>query len=367
MGSKNIKVAIVADWITNPGGDDKVLWALHELFPDAPIFTTIFNKNKMPHYEACDVRTSFLQKMPFAHRKSQLYIPFMTYALTRFDFSGFDLIISSSHTIGKNIRVPENCTHICYCHTPLRYVWAPEIDDISKRVKLGPFKDLLLRRLKRQDLEFVDNVDLFIANSNTIKDRISKAYHRNAEVVYPPVEVDRFTPGKETKKGDYYLCAGRLIYYKKTDIVIRAFNKLVKRLLISGTGPEEEHLKNIAKDNVEFLGFTPDRKLIELMQGAKGLMFAADEDFGIVPVEAMAAGTPVIAFGKGGATETIVDGVTGAFFEKQTPDSIVQAINRFEKMKISSASCLDRAQKFTKNIFNEKMKKIISNIRKEIE
>jgi len=363
-GRPNLKVAIVADWITNPGGDDKVLWALHELYPEAPIFTTIFNGKKMSKYKKCDVRTTFLQHMPFSRSKSQLYIPLMTQALSKFDFSDFDIIISSSHTIGKNINVPKHCKHICYCHTPIRYVWAPEVDDISNRINLGPFKKPLLCYLKKHDLEFVDNVDLFIANSKTIQKRIKKSYHRDSELVYPPVDVDRFTPDKITK-GDYYLCAGRLIPYKKTDIVVRAFNKLNKKLKVVGTGPEESSLRKVASDNIEFTGFVNEVKLIEVMQKAKALIFAADEDFGIVPVEAMASGTPVIAYSHGGATETVESGTSGVFFNSQDQDSIVQSIEKFERINIDPNSCIKQARKFDKRIFIDKITKIINTYRKE--
>jgi glycosyltransferase involved in cell wall biosynthesis len=357
----NLKVALVADWITNPGGDDKVLWALHELYPSAPIYTTIFNGTNMPRYQKCDVRATFLQHMPFAKSKSQIYIPLMTYALSKFDFSEYDLVISSSHTIGKNITVPGNCKHICYCHTPLRYVWAPEIDDISKRIKLGPFKKPLLRRLKKQDLKYVDSVDIFIANSKTIQDRIKKAYNRDSAVIYPPVDVDKFKP-RDAKKAEYYLSAGRLIPYKNTELIVRAFNKLNKKLVIAGTGPEEAKLKKIAQNNIEFLGYTPENKLIELMQKAKALMFAANEDFGIVPVEAMASGTPVIAFDKGGATETVARRKTGLFFEEQNPASIVQSVENFEIMKIQSTDCIKQSHKFSRRIFNEKILSIINSL-----
>lgn len=350
----NLKVALVADWITNPGGDDKVLWALHELFPSAPIYTTIFNGAKMPRYKKCDIRATFLQNMPLAKSKSQIYIPLMTYALNKFDFSQYDLIISSSHTIGKNIKVPSNSKHICYCHTPLRYVWASSIDDISKRIKLGPFKKPLLRRLKKQDLKYVDSVDIFIANSKTIQDRIKKAYNRDSEVIYPPVDVDKFK-SRDVAKGDYYLSAGRLIPYKNTELIVRAFNKLNKKLIIAGTGPEEANLKKIARNNIEFVGYTPEENLIELMQKAKALIFAANEDFGIVPVEAMASGTPVIAYGKGGATETVARGKTGLFFDKQDPASIVQSVEKFERMKIQSSDCVRQSDKFNIKIFNEKI------------
>lgn len=365
MDIKKIKVVLVADWITNPGGDDKVLWALHELFPKSPIFTTVFNPDKMPHYKNLDIMTTYLNKIPFAKSKHQLFVPLMFNALKKFDLSGFDIIISSSHTVGKSITKPKGSIHICYCHTPLRYVWASEIDDLGKRIKLGPLTKPLLKYLKRKDLESAKSVDYFIANSGTIAQRIKIAYNKKSKVIYPPVDTGKFNTGGTIQKKDYYFSAGRLIPYKKIDLIVKAFNKLGKKLLVAGTGPEYDNLKSIARDNIHLLGFVDNAKLVHLMQEAKGFIFAANEDFGIVPVEAMAAGTGVIAYGKGGATETVIDDKTGILFEKQSVKSISEAIKRFEKIKINPKDCLNQADRFDRSIFKKEIIKLINNVKEQ--
>jgi len=363
MDIKKIKIALVADWITNPGGDDKVLWELHEIFPKAPIFTTVFNPEKMSRYKNLDIRTTYLNNIPLAKSKHQLFVPLMFNALKNLDLSDYDIIFSSSHTVGKSITKPKGAIHICYCHTPLRYVWAPKIDDLGKRIKLGPLTKPLLSYLRKKDIESAESVDYFLANSHTIARRIKFAYGKDAKVIYPPVDTEKFKPVGAIAKKDYYFSAGRLIPYKKIDLIIKAFNQLGKKLLIAGTGPEYDNLKSIANDNIDLLGFVDDEKLIRLMQEAKAFIFAANEDFGIVPVEAMAAGTPVIAYGQGGATETVSDGKTGVLFEKQSVDSLSRAINKFEKIKIKSSDCQNQTIRFSKSIFNKEIINFIKNIK----
>jgi glycosyltransferase involved in cell wall biosynthesis len=357
------KVAIVADWITNPGGDDKVIWALHKLFPQAPIYTTIYNPKKMPHYKDAKIHTTYLQKFPFAKTKHQLFVPLMFRALRKFDFKGYDLIISSSHTVGKSITKPNSAVHVCYCHTPLRYIWAPKIDDIRRRIPLGPLTKPLLKFLKKQDIASAKSVDYFIANSHTIAKRIKLAYGKDSQVIYPPVSIEKFIPKRKIDKSNYYITASRLIPYKKIDIIIEAFNKLGKELLVVGIGPEQEKLKAMAKPNIKLLGFVPDEKFVELLQEARAFIFAAYEDFGIVPVEAMAAGTPVIAYGKGGATETVIDNKTGVFFQQQTANAIVDAVKQYEKLNISPVDCIEQSKKFNERIFNSKISKLINSIK----
>ena len=357
-----LKVALVADWITNPGGDDKVIWSLHEIFPRAPIYTTIYDAKAMPHYHSCDIRTTYLNKLPLNKRKSQLLVPMMFDALRKFDFSDYDVIISSSHTVGKSINKPAHAIHICYCHTPLRYVWAPEIDDLSKRVKLGALKKPLLRFLKKKDLESAQSVDYFIANSRTIADRIKMAYGKSSTVIYPPVDVKKYLPDKKTVKKDYYFSAGRLIPYKKNDLIIRACQKLNKKLIIAGTGPELDSLRTLARGKTKLLGYIEDEKLIQYLQYAKALVFAADEDFGIVPVEAMAAGTPVVALGRGGTKETVVDGKTGILFNDQTVSGLVGAIGKLERNDIKASDCIKQSRKFDKKIFKEKIIKFVKKV-----
>lgn len=353
------KVAIVADWITNPGGDDKVLRALCNLFPAAPLFTTIYRREKMPYYKGRRVYTTWLNKLPFPH---QVLVPFMFNALRRFDFSSFDLIISSSHTVGKSITKSARTKHICYCHTPLRYVWAPEIDPLKNRIKLGPLEKPLLAYLKKCDIKSSKTVDRYIANSRYIAERIKRSYGTQATVVYPPVDTAIFKPKSKASKSDYFLAAGRLISYKKTDLIIRACNKANVKLVVAGTGPELKRLKELGGKNVLFLGYVNDKKLTDLYQRAKGVIFAAHEDFGIVPVEAQAAGTAVIAYGAGGARETVIDGKTGLLFQSQTVHSLAKALAQFEKQRFSAQACMLNAQRFSKENFEKQIKEIVQHI-----
>lgn len=356
------KVAIVADWITNPGGDDKVLRALCNLFPAAPLYTTIYKQEDMPHYKNRHIRTTWLNKILLPH---QVLVPLMFNALRRFDFSSFDLIISSSHTVGKSITKPARTKHICYCHTPLRYVWAPEIDPLKSRINLGPLEAPLLSLLKKYDIRSSKTVDQYVANSHYIAKRIKRAYGAAATVVYPPVETALFTPREKVSKGDYFLAAGRLISYKKNDLIIKACNKANVKLVVAGTGPELNRLKAIRARNVQFLGYVSDKKLIELYQQAKGIIFAAHEDFGIVPVEAQASGTPVVAYGAGGAKETVIDGKTGLLFPEQTVSSLAKTLVQFEKQKFSSRACIANAQRFDKKNFDKQFRQLINDVLSE--
>lgn len=359
---KQPRIAIVCDWLTNPGGDDKIIWALHKLFPKAPIFTTVYNGDKMPHYKSVDVFTSYLQAIPFVKTHHQLFVPLMFRALRKFDLSDYNLIISSSHTVGKSITKPKNAKHICYCHTPLRYIWAPKIDKLTDRINLGPLTAPLLSYLKRQDLLSAKSVDQFIANSKTISKRIFDAYKQESIVIYPPVDVKKFAPKYKNTRGDYFITANRLISYKKVDLIVKAFNKNGKKLVVVGSGPELKNLKKIAKPNIKFTGYISNLKYIKLLQGAKAFIFAAYEDFGIVLVEAMASGTPVIAYGKGGATETVIDKNTGVLFHFQSSNAIVKAIKKFEKLNIKQSDCTNQAKNFSLKIFNNKIKNTIKKI-----
>ena len=358
--SRDPKIALVCDWITNPGGDEKVIWALHNLFPKAPIFTTVYNAAKMPQYKNADIRTTNLQKLPLAKSHHQFFVPLMFGALRSHDLDKYDIIISSSHTVGKSITKPKNAIHVCYCHTPLRYIWAPEIDDIRQRIPLGPLTQPLLRFLKQRDLDSARGVNIFIANSKTIARRIKYAYGAESIVINPPIDTGAYKPKYRIKKENYYLTASRLIPYKKIDLIVRAFNKLGKKLLVVGTGPEQSRLKNIAQSNIKLLGFVPEKKFIKLLQYAQAFIFAANEDFGIVPVEAMAAGTPVIAYNSGGATETVINNKTGLFFKHQTTESIVEAVKKFEKKSLQSDNCIKQARKFDCRVFDKKILELLN-------
>ena len=345
---KQLKIALVHDWLTSPGGAEQVLFSLHEIFPDAPIFTAIYDPAKFPELKNADVRTSYLNKFPFAKKYHQLFIPLMPRAVEKYDLAGFDLIISDSHACAKGAIKKAGARHICYCHTPMRYVWTPLIDP---RASSSLLRRKVMKYLKKWDLKTIPRVDQFIANSEFIKARINKFYQRDAVVIYPPVDVSKFQIAENPD--NYFLYVGRLVAYKKPDIVIRAFNKLNLPLKVVGSGPELKKLHKIAKPNIEFLGYVNGKSLNRLYSYCLALIFPTIEDFGIVPVEVMASGRPVIAYGKGGVTETVLEGVTGEFFDHQTPESLARALKNFNSAKYDPKKIRQRAEQFDKSIFKK--------------
>lgn len=351
------KVAIVAEWLTWRGGAEVVVDALLELFPEADFFTTAYNDKAMPEYKNRHPHVSFLNKIPIVKRRHQLVPPLLLKAIASLDLSGYDLIISSSSAIGKGINKPEGATHVCYCHTPMRYVWQPELDNRLVRIPFGKF---FINYLKKWDLKTNEGVDYFLTNSNFTRARIKKHYKRDATVIYPPVPINK--EFRKCEKQDYYLCLGRLIPYKKFNLAIEACNELGKKLIIAGEGPELENLKHLANENVIFAGRVDNKEKSELLANAKALIFPSEEDFGIVPVESMGYGTPVIAYNKGGAKESIIDQVTGIFFENQTVPSLVDAIKRSEKMTFDQEKIRKRSLDFTKDKFTQEVKKFIEKI-----
>jgi len=350
------KVAVVAEWLTWRGGGESVLDEIMEMFPDAQLFTTVYNAQNLPEYEKYGVKTSFLQKIPLVNKKHQLLPPLLLKAIESLDLEGFDLIISLSSAIGKGIKKPKKSFHVCYCHTPMRYVWQSDIDD--RLVKI-PFGKYFLNYLKKWDLATNSSVDLFIANSKNTADRIKKFYKRESIVINPPVKLEK--PIKCEKK-DFYLYLGRLIPYKKVDLAIEAFNATGKTLLIAGDGPELNKLKKTAKTNIKFLGRISSKKKYQLIRESKALIFPGEEDFGIVPVEAISQGTPVIAFDRGGAKEILKDRVTGILFDKQTKESIIEALESLEKIDLQPNTMIKEAQKFSAQNFQKRFKEIIKNI-----
>ncbi len=327
-----MKIAIVHDWLVSQGGAERVLAALLDLYP-ADLFTLIYDEKLLSEFPTppLKVESSFIQKMPFAKKYYRNYLPLFPKAIESFDLSAYDLIISSSHAVAKGIKKREDQLHICYCHTPMRYVWDLYEQYVAPLtgVKRALAK-ITLRRLKEWDAAVSQRVDHFIANSHYIKERISTSYEREATVIYPPVDTSGF---KRLPRGGTYLTISRLVPYKRIDLIVDAFTQMGdKRLLVIGSGPEEENLKARAGPLIEFLGFQSDAAVKLFLSQAKALVFAAEEDFGIVPVEAQAAGTPVIAYGKGGALETVIPGETGIFFESQEPASLIEAVSCFETL-----------------------------------
>lgn len=334
---KNLKVALVTDWLTNLGGGEKVLKAIADVFPDAPIYTTMVNKKKIGDLAKHEIRTSFLQKIPVLNKKHQLLLPLLPMAIESLDLSEFDLILSFSSSVAKSVKkTRENQLHICYIHSPMRYAWEPAFDERFKKIPkfLSPIVDYMLHRLRLWDKETCTRPDLYIANSTTTQSRVQKYYRQDSTVLYPPVEISNFP--LSDKKKDYYLGVGRMVPYKKFDLLVETFRQLPnKKLILSGVGSERKHIEQLAQGypNIEIIGEVSQTELAELYAKAKAFILPQKEDAGIVQLEAIASGTPVIAFKAGGALDIIKERVNGVFFDKQTSESLSQAIEKFEKQE----------------------------------
>lgn len=334
---KAARVAIVHDWLPLYGGAERVLEQIINVFPDADLFSMVdfipphergFLKNK-------PVNTSFVQRLPGVRRNYRRYLPVMPLAVEQFDLSGYDLIISSSYAVAKGVLTGPDQLHICYCHSPMRYAWDLQNQYLSATgVIKGPLQrwlaSALLHYIRMWDVRTANGVNTFIANSAFIARRIRKVYGREANVIYPPVDLSAYEV-YDGIRDDYYVTMSRMVPYKKIDLIVQAFNAMPeRRLVVIGDGPEYEEIRRLAGPNVQLLGHLPHAQVLPLLQRARAFVFAAEEDFGIAPVEAQACGTPVIAFGKGGARETVIPGQTGVFFGRQTPDSLCSAVFEFE-------------------------------------
>lgn len=331
------KTAIVHDWLVSAvGGAENSLQEIFSMYP-SPIYTLVWNPQAFQGtpFENAKIYRSFIDRLPWSQKKFRSLLPLFPTAIEQFDLKHYDLILSSSHCVAKGIQRHPDQLHICYCYTPMRYAWDLS-EDYLKDAGIdgglrGAVARFFLHHLQNWDVESAAKVDHFIAISRFIAKRIERIYCRPATVIYPPVATDFYGLGE--KKEDFYLAASRLVSYKKIHLIVEAFSKMPNRkLVVIGDGPEMKKIKKIAGKNVELMGYQTNVVLREMLQKAKALIFAAIEDFGILPVEAMATGTPVIALNQGGASETIVDGVTGVFFEEQTPQSICDAVGRFEKL-----------------------------------
>jgi len=357
-----VKVALVHDWLSTKGGAEKVLEAFIELFPNADLFTLVDHmpKHKRDFLKNLNIKTSFLQNVPLSKKYFRHYLPLFPMAVESFDLRGYDLVLSSSYAVSKGVLTLPNQLHISYCHSPMRYAWDMYHTYIKehniKGVK-GAFIKYTLFKIRIWDIVSSNRVDYFIANSNFVKNRIKKFYKREAKVIYPFADTKRFSFYE--KKEDFYLTASRLVPYKKTKLIVEAFNKNGKKLVVIGEGEELKEIKKIAKRNIEVLGYRDDDSLIYYMQRAKAFVYAALEDFGIVPIEAMSCGTPVICYGEGGVAESVIDEKTGVFFKEQSIESINEAIERFEKMEFSFKNISDYAQKFSKENFKRDIKLFI--------
>ncbi|AJY73974.1 glycosyltransferase family 4 protein [Paenibacillus beijingensis] len=367
-----MKVAIIHDWLVTYTGAEKVLEQLLLLFPEADLYSIVdfLPPEQRAFIQDKPVHTTFIQKIPLAKKYYRHFLPLMPLAIERLDMSSYDLVISSSHAVAKGIITGPDQTHICYIHSPIRYAWDLQHQYLKESNLNKGFKSLIvtemLHRMRQWDLRTQNGVDHFIANSQFIARRVWKVYRRKASVIYPPVDTTSFTYSAD--KEDYYLTASRFVPYKKIDVIVEAFNRMPdKKLVIIGTGPDFKKIKDIANSNISLLGYQPFDVLHEHMKKAKAFVFAAEEDFGIVPVEAQACGTPVIAFGKGGALETVVglekSNPTGVFFYDQTPDSIQKAVTEFEQAgsRILPENCRKNSLNFSVERFRSQITKFIEN------
>ncbi|MFV0530125.1 MAG: glycosyltransferase [Flavobacteriales bacterium] len=360
-----MKKALVHDWYYVNGGAEKVIQSFNNIWNDFEHYALVdflSEKDKNTILGDKKISTSFIQKLPTAKSNHRKFLQLFPYAIEQFNLSEYDLVLSSSASIAKGVLTNQNQLHICYCHSPMRYAWDLyhqylEEANLKKGMK-SLYAKYVLHKIRLWDLATVNRVDLFIANSKYIAKRIKKIYNRESKVIYPPVDINSFS--LETKKEDYYFTASRMVSYKKIELIVKAFNKMPsKKLIVSGDGPEFERIKKITNTNIELLGFVESEVLINYMKKAKAFVFAAEEDFGIIPVEAQACGTPVIAFGKGGVLETVIDKVTGVFFYKQEEKHIINAIDKFGSLTFDSEAIRKHTLKFSKERFEKEIKEFV--------
>lgn len=357
MHLKEAKIALVFDWMTTPGGAEKVNFLLHEMFPNAPIFTSVYNAKNFPQFEKAAIKTSFIQNLPFAKSRHQLYLNLMPYAYELFDLSNFDIVISSSHSCAKGIITKPETLHICYCHSPMRYAWdnwQSYIDEYKMNSFIKNLGKKRMHKIRMWDRLSAERVDYFIANSLTTKRRIEKYYKKVSTVIHPSIKASNYKISPETK--GYYLAVGRLTPYKKFDLIVETFNQIGLPLKIVGTGVSEGDLRKMANGNIEFLGYVDEKELKKLYSECEALIFPQIEDFGIIPLEAIASGRPVIALRQGGALDTVVEDETGIFFAKQTPMHLKAAIENYqkEKNKFKPEKLKEYAQKFDHSQFRKR-------------
>lgn len=362
MELEKLKVAIVHDWLVNYGGAERVVETMLEMFPQADIYTLVYDEKKMgKSFPKEKVKTTFIQKIPKATKLYTKLLPLMPLAFEELDLTNYDLVISSSSCCAKGVITSPNTLHISYVHSPMRYIWDLYYDYKKKsNFLVKVFMTIFSKSLRVWDVTSSKRIDIVITNSNYIKKRIKKCWGIDSEVVYPPVEIEKYYPnGKEAE--DFYVVFSRFVAYKRIDLAIEACKELNRKLIVIGDGEERENLKKLADNNknIIFTGRISDEEVRDYLQRCKAMIFCAEEDFGIIPVEVQACGRPVIAYGKGGALETVIDGKTGVFFKKQEKESVKGAILEFEKKNFKVEDILENSKKFSKSIFKEKLIRII--------
>lgn len=368
-----MKVALIHDHLAQDGGAEKVLRVLAEMFPEAPIYTLLYEPKQVAKYfKDRKIETSIIQKLPGGVKHYQWYLFFMPTAVEFFDLSAYDLVISDTSSFAKGVITKPDCFHLCYCHTPTRYLWSDThqyINELKYNKWLKKIISLILNRIRLWDRLAADRVDLFVANSKTVQGRIAKYYRRNSLLVYPPVETEKFSISdlsQQKIEEKYFLIGCRLAPYKRVDLVIKAFKELAGdqnyRLKIFGDGVDEKRLKELAAacNNIEFLGRVSEEEKAKLYSGAQAFINPQEEDFGITMIEAMASGRPIIALRRGGATETVVEGKTGLFFDEQTPASLIAVLKKFKAEDFNSSEIREHAQQFSVANFKNGMLEIIN-------
>ena len=357
-----MKVALVHDYLNQMGGAERVVLALHDLFPDAPLYTSIYDPQRVDKaFQNIDIRTSFMQKFPFVKKHHQPFLPFYPFAMERLDLRGFDLVLSSSSAFGKGVITRPETLHICYCHTPMRWCW--NYDEYVEREKLGKISRSILpffiSGLRIWDQTSSMRVDHFIANSPVVADRIRKYYRRDAIVIPPPVEVSRFTFDPTIRPEDYFLIVSRFMPYKRIDLAIEACNTLHLPLVIIGSGRDESRLRSMAGPTIRFTGRLSDQEVLYYYAHCRAFILPGEEDFGITPLEAQASGRPVIAYAAGGALTSVIDKVTGTFFRKQTVESLVEVLSSFDEHIYDPLTIYNHALEFDQPRFRRRMLQFI--------
>ncbi len=356
--SRSPRVAIVSDPLVQRGGAERCVEVMAQTFPDAPIFAILYSQDHGPASLAPRVRTSPLARIPGAVRRHRWFLPFYPGAVESFDLSDYDVILSSHHTAAKGILRAARQHHICYCHTPMRALWERPFDELRTiPAPARPLAGAMLRRLRTWDFLTAARVDEFVANSETTRERIAKHYGRDSRLLHPPIDVSRFTPHGAAADGEYYLVASRLVPYKRVDLAVAATAVLGRRLVVVGTGPGRDVLR---APHVEYRGHVSDAELGSLMRGARAMLFPAFEDFGMAPVEMMACGRPVVAYGAGGARETIIDGVTGVFADEQSLEAFVEAIRRLERLPFDRGRIRTHAETFGHERFSAMLTELVN-------
>ncbi|OGY78701.1 MAG: hypothetical protein A3B74_04935 [Candidatus Kerfeldbacteria bacterium RIFCSPHIGHO2_02_FULL_42_14] len=365
-----MKIALVHDHLAQDGGAESVLKVFHELWPEAPIFVLLHDTQSAdPIFSKANVQTSFIQHLPLGVKKYKWYLPLMPVAVEHFDLSAFDVVISSSASLAKGVLTSPHTLHICYCHTPTRYLWTDTKQYVQELAYNRFMKKVIacyLSFLRIWDLAAADRVDIFLANSKIVKQRIKKYYKRESTVIYPPVDLSQFRISTD-EKDNYFLIGGRLVPYKRYDIAIQAFNAMKRRLKVFGSGPDEQRLKKLAGDTIEFEGRVSDEQLAVLYQKAQALIFPQEEDLGIIPIEAMASGTPVIAYQRGGVTETVIQGKTGTFFEDQNWQSLTKAVLQFHPGQFDPKVIRAHVEQFSVERFKKEIQQFVEEAWKQWE